>query len=80
MEPKNSHDPAYILEFKVYNPKKEDSLQDILTAALAQIREKNYDAVPLAKGISKGQIRHYGFAFMWEGSPDRITKKTKKPP
>lgn len=75
MEPKNIHDPAYILEFKVYNPKKEDSLQDTLTAALAQIREKNYDAVLLAKGISKDQIRHYGFAFMGEGSSDRITKK-----
>lgn len=64
MEPKNIHDPAYILEFKVYNPKKEDTLQDTLTAALTQIREKNYDAVLLAKGIAKDQIRHYGFAFM----------------
>lgn len=63
MEPENIHDPAYILEFKVYNPKKEKSLDETLESAHSQMRDKNYDAVLLAKGISKGQIRHYGFVF-----------------
>lgn len=51
MEPRNIHAPAYILEFKVYSPQKEKSLQDTLTAALTQIREKNYDAILLANAI-----------------------------
>lgn len=54
---------AIIIEFKVYNPRKEQSLQDTVNAALIQIREKNYDASLLAKGISIERIRHYGFAF-----------------
>ncbi len=63
MEPASIHDPAYILEFKVHNPKREDTLEDTVKAALAQIDCKKYDSVLLAKGIPKDQIRHYGFAF-----------------
>ncbi|MCM1090394.1 MAG: ATP-binding protein [Butyrivibrio sp.] len=62
--------PAYqnelapiIIEFKVYNGKKEKGLDDTLQAALTQIQEKNYDAGLVAKGFSKEGIRHYGFAF-----------------
>lgn len=54
---------AIILEFKVYNPRKESSLEDTVQAALAQIEEKNYAASLIAKGISSGHIRKYGFAF-----------------
>ena len=32
-------------------------------SALVQIKEKNYDAELLARGIPKEKIRHYGFAF-----------------
>ena len=63
MEPKDIAGNAYVFEFKVYNPRKEKSLQDTVHAALAQIREKNYDAELLARGIPVEKIRHYGFAF-----------------
>ena len=55
--------PAIILEFKVYNSRRETSLEDTVQAALTQIKEKNYDAELLARGIGKENIRHYGFAF-----------------
>lgn len=54
---------AFILEFKVYNPKKEASLEDTVQSALMQIEEKQYEATLLAKGIEKERIHKYGFAF-----------------
>jgi len=51
------------LEFKVKNNKKEQKLEETVQSALVQIREKNYDAELLARGIPKEKIRHYGFAF-----------------
>lgn len=55
--------PAIILEFKVKNNKKEQKLEETVQSALVQIKEKNYDAELLARGIPKEKIRHYGFAF-----------------
>lgn len=63
LEPKNPSQMAYVLEFKVRNPKKEKTLEDTLQSALWQIRDKNYDAELAARGIQKEKIRHYGFAF-----------------
>ena len=63
MEPLNETDDGVILEFKVFQPKKEKELADTVKAALRQIEEKNYEAVLEAKGIAKGRIRKYGFAF-----------------
>ena len=63
MEPKHKRDNAYVFEFKVFNPGREDTLEDTLKAALRQIQEKNYDAMLLARGIPENKIRHYGFAF-----------------
>lgn len=56
-------DPAIIIEFKVFKPKKENSLEEAVQNALAQIDAKNYDAELLVKGIARDRIRHYGFAF-----------------
>ena len=63
IEPKDKHEDAIILEFKVFNPRKEASIEETVQAALAQIEEKQYEANLIAKGIPEGQIRKYGFAF-----------------
>ncbi len=63
LEPKGREDDAIILEFKVFQPRKEKELTDTVKAALEQIEDKNYEAVLSAKGIAKERIRKYGFAF-----------------
>ena len=63
IEPKNKEDDAIILEFKVFNSRKETSLEDTVQSALAQIEEKNYAASLIARGIPENHIRKYGFAF-----------------
>lgn len=58
------HDlPGIVMEFKVHDPEKEETLAETVDKALRQIDEKQYDAELLAKGISINDIRHYGFAF-----------------
>jgi hypothetical protein len=52
-----------IIEFKVFQPRKEKSLEDTVKAALKQIEEKKYEAALIAKGIPEEKIRAYGFAF-----------------
>ena len=63
LEPLDCSKRAYVLEFKVRNPKKDRTLEDALQAALTQIEEKDYDRELLARGIPRENIRHYGFAF-----------------
>ena len=63
LEPCNEGDLAYILEFKVFDPEEEESLQDTIKAALAQIEERQYDGELLARGIPAERIRKFGFAF-----------------
>ena len=63
LEPEDHRKTAYILEFKVRNPKKEKTLEETLKSALLQIADKNYDAALTARGIPKENIRHYGFVF-----------------
>lgn len=59
----SSADDAIIIEFKVFNAKKEKTLEDTLKNALQQIEDKKYDASLRAKGIERDRIRKYGFAF-----------------
>lgn len=63
LEPLKKGKPAFVLEFKVRNPRREASLSDTLKAALTQMDEKHYDRELLTRGIKEDQIRHYGFAF-----------------
>ena len=56
-------DNAYIIEFKVRKPKQEKSIEETLANALAQIDDKEYEALLIAKGIPPQKIRKYGFAF-----------------
>lgn len=50
-------------EFKVMEPDEEACLEDTVASALAQIREKNYEAELISDGIPPENIRKYGFAF-----------------
>lgn len=64
LEPKNPKEgDAIILEFKVFNRRKENSLEDTVQGALRQIEEKQYETELVARGIPKEKIRKYGFAF-----------------
>ena len=61
--PKKETLNAYVLEFKVYDQDEEKDLKETVKSGLNQIKDKNYDADLLAKGISKDRIFHYCFAF-----------------
>jgi len=63
LEPRRPELDAVILEFKVFNPRKEKCLEDTVEAALAQIENKKYAKALEEKGIPAEKIRRYGFAF-----------------
>ena len=64
LEPKKPEEhAAIIIEFKVFNERREKTLEDTLKAALNQIEEKQYEASLVAKGILRDNIYKYGFAF-----------------
>ena len=62
-KPGNRRCPAIIMEFKVHNSKKEETLEETVNHALDQIEAMNYDAQLFARGFERKEIRHYGFAF-----------------
>ena len=63
LEPLDGELPAIIMEFKVFNKRKEKSLEETVENALLQIKDRKYDTELEAKGILKERIQHYGFAF-----------------
>ena len=63
LEPRDITKDAYILEFKVYDPEDEKSMEETLQSALNQIEEKQYETNLIAKGIPAEKIHKYGFAF-----------------
>ncbi len=63
MEPYDAGlDDGIILEFKVFDPKTEDSLEDTVKTAVKQILDKKYAAV-LETTCSRDRIWVYGIAF-----------------
>ncbi len=56
-------DAGIILEFKVFQPRKEKDLDATVEAALRQIEEKRYESALVMKEVEKENIRKYGFAF-----------------
>lgn len=63
LKPEDKSQNGIIIEFKVFNPRKDKTLQDTVQAALQQIEDKNYAAELVADGIPKKNICKYGFAF-----------------
>ncbi len=64
LEPrKPDEDFAFVLEFKVHKPARENALEDTVAAALAQIEAKGYEQLLVERGIPRERIRKYGFAF-----------------
>jgi hypothetical protein len=63
LEPQNDSDPAIIIEFKVINKRRENSLEETLQAALTQIKEKDYARQLTDRGFAPERIHSYGFAF-----------------
>ncbi len=64
LEPFDKTQKAFIFEFKVLDPdENENSLEDTVKNALAQIEEKQYETELTASGIAQKNIRKYGFAF-----------------
>ena len=64
MEPRKEELPAIIIEFKVFNKRREQNLEETVAAALLQIEEKQYEKELIARGIAKERIKKYGFAFL----------------
>lgn len=55
--------PGIIIEFKLFDPKKEKTLDETAERALLQIFEKKYDTELISDGIPSDKILHYGMAF-----------------
>ena len=64
MEPRKEELPAIIIEFKVFNKRREQNLEETVAAALAQIEEKQYEKGLITRGIERKRIKKYGFAFL----------------
>lgn len=63
LKPRSLKENGIIMEFKIFNPKKEKSLRDTVQAALMQIKDRGYEQSLLDFGLKRQQIFHYGFAF-----------------
>lgn len=63
MESKDREKDSYIIEFKVFDSRKDKSLEECADRALEQIERKGYDKALVARQIDYTRIRKYGFAF-----------------
>ncbi|MBQ9058658.1 MAG: AAA family ATPase [Atopobiaceae bacterium] len=56
-------DTPIIIEFKVFDPRRESTLEDTASRALAQIEERAYATTLIERGFSAEHILSYGIAF-----------------
>ena len=63
LKPRKAGGEAFILEFKVFNSRRDVNLEGTVAAALKQIEDKQYEAELIAEGIPAENIRKYGFGF-----------------
>ena len=56
-------DPAVVMEFKVFDPRREQTLANTVEHARAQIEERGYAEGLVARGIVPERIRALGIAF-----------------
>lgn len=61
IEPRDGRTDGIVIEFKVFDPKKEDILEETAKRALEQIETMRYETDLKARGIQT--VRKYGFAF-----------------
>lgn len=61
IEPNDVSKDGIIIEFKIFDPKKEKTLEETARRALKQIEDRKYETALKAKGIKT--VRRYGFAF-----------------
>ena len=74
--PRVKESDGIILEFKIFNPRREKSLEETVQNALDQIETKKYAQELLQQGIPEVQIRRYGVAF--QGKTVLIGKEIDK--
>lgn len=63
LEPRNKEGKAIIMEFKVYNPDRDKSMEAAVQTALKQIEDKKYAQALVDRGVTSEQISKYGFVF-----------------
>ena len=77
LEPLHAEAFAVIIEFKVFDPEDDASLEDTADNALEQIERQNYTAYLTARKIPEDHIRKYGFAFKGK---QVLIRKSPSPP
>lgn len=63
LKPLYPGDDGIVLEFKVYDPKKDTDLKAAADAGIRQILDKKYADMLETEGVPEEKIRIYGFAF-----------------
>ncbi|MDE7351508.1 MAG: ATP-binding protein [Acetatifactor sp.] len=63
LEPKHPDSDAFIIEFKVVDSQKGETLETGVVSALEQIEKMRYETALSKKGLAPERIRKYGFAF-----------------
>ena len=77
LEPKDKNsDCGIILEFKIFNKRREKDINDTANVALKQIYEKHYKEELVKKGVSENNIYCYGVAF--QGKLVAISKEIEE--